>query len=874
MSGDFVYQNILDALVSFVKTKSETPEKVAAILIREGFPKDKVESSLEEYKKRAKAIQHAREPRTMVGDVEGWYLGPQPGDHFWPSLENLLGSKGWDSDAITSIDDGSTKVVSLLAPPYASRISTKGLVLGYVQSGKTASYTAVVAKAADAGYKMFIILTGMLEPLRAQTLGRMQNEIVFPNDEDWFSLTSIDSDFKKQQNINPNAFLTDHRDHKILAVLKKNGPILRNLKNWLSSAREEILRNCPVLIIDDEADQASVNTAKPENQPPAINSLIRELRDLFPRCAYVAYTATPFANVLINPDPELEDLYPSDFIVDLPKPPKNIYLGSEAIFGRDRLDLDDSDIEFDGLDMVRHVSDEETGGLKPASQTTAEDFWPELTASLKEAIDYFFLATAARRVRGHHDVHSTMLIHTTLSVQVHDRFKKPVKDYVDRLASSIKRGNKRLSSRLEDLWVREIVAVPPESAGATPVSFNDLSEYLQDVLTESEVVVENSRSLKRLDYSGDRSVYLVIGGNVLSRGLTLEGLIVSFFIRAASTYDTLLQMGRWFGYRPGYMDLPRVWMTEELESHFRDLATIEQEIRNDIRRYELEKLTPMEFAVRIRRHPSLMITSPMKMRHAVPCKISYSGQRPQTIQFYHKDREWLLNNIKVTREFLGHIRTKAEEFEDNSGNGRLVFRGVSSSNILQFIKEYSFHKSNVILDSKLIAKYVNEQNSKGELEEWNVVVMGQASTQSGQITLLESASPVNLVNRAKLHPRLGAEDSADIKALMSKMDLVADIKNPDLVKNFTDTMSLVTEGRKISGGRGLLLIYPIEKDSIPLRRNSRRVDLDAVEHVIGIAMVFPEPKHDTPQDYMSAPIEADRFAEELEGPDEGDDCDQ
>ena len=305
-------------------------------------------------------------------------------------------------------------------------------MLGYVQSGKTANYSAVVAKAADAGYKMFIILTGMLEPLRAQTLGRMQSEIIVPNDEDWFSLTSIDSDFKKNQNTNPNAFLTDHRDHKILAVLKKNGPVLRNLKNWLSNASDEVLRNCPVLIIDDEADQASINTSKIEDRPPAINGLIRNIREIFPRCAYVAYTATPFANVLVNPDAE-GDLYPSDFIVDLPKPPSNLYLGPEAIFGRDPLEVDDPETMFDGLDMVRLVPDEETDSLKPVSQISADDFWPQLTDSLRDAIDYFFLATAARRVRGHHDVHSTMLIHTTLSIQVHERFKKPIQDYVDEL---------------------------------------------------------------------------------------------------------------------------------------------------------------------------------------------------------------------------------------------------------------------------------------------------------------------------------------------------------------------------------------------------------------------------------------------------------
>ena len=391
------------------------------------------------------------------------------------------------------------------------------------------------------------------------------------------------------------------------------------------------------------------------------------------------------------------------------------------------------------------------------------------------------------------------------------------------------------------------------------------------MLSEANVVVENSRSLKRLDYSGDRSVFLVIGGNVLSRGLTLEGLTVSYFIRAASTYDTLLQMGRWFGYRPGYMDFPRIWMTEELKIHFRDLATIEQEIRNDIRRYELENLTPMEFAVRIRKHPSLMITSPMKMRHAVNCRVSYSGQRPQTIQFNHKDRDWLKGNLNATRKFLDGIRDCADAAEYRGS--KQVYRGVHAESIIGFLQEYRFHESNVILDRNLITKYVNEQNSNGELEQWNVVVVGQENNRYGDISLSSASPHVNLLNRSKLKPKPGAQETADIKALMSKMDLVADIPDLEVLGGIADTTELINKGRKVSGDRGLLLIYPISKDSRPMRDSVSRVELEAVEDIIGLAMVFPESKHDTPQDYVSAPIEADRFAEELEGLEESNNSD-
>jgi hypothetical protein len=872
MSGPgFEHEEILKMLISFVNIQRAKPEDAAALLIRNGVNNAFVEEALEEYKKRAIGIKGAREPYSMYETGgEDWYLGPQPGDKYWPSLEQILASKNWDNDTILSIDNASTKVLSLITPPYAQRIKTKGLVLGYVQSGKTANYTSVVAKAADVGYKMFVILTGMLESLRYQTLLRMQDELVNPNDEDWFSFTTLDSDLKANMNANPNAFLTDHSDHRILAVVKKNGAVLRNLKNWFSSANEHVLRNCPILIIDDEADQASVNTNKPENSPTAINGLIREIRQMLPQCAYVAYTATPFANVLI--DPQSDDLYPSDFIVDLPKPPRGIYFGPEEVFGRDLLELDDPNDVNDGLDVIRTIPDEEAAVLKPSGPGDVDDFWPVLTDTLKESIQYFCLATAARRARGQSNVHSTMLIHTTLYTIAHDRFEKPVNDYIDVLKSGVMANSAQTMQLLKSQWEDEMNRVPAGSVGVQPVSFEELAEYLSDVLEELDVVIENSMSNERLDYTEDRSVYIVIGGNVLSRGLTLEGLVVSFFIRAASTYDTLLQMGRWFGYRPGYSDLPRIWMTSELKGNFRDLATVEQEIRNDIRRYELDHLTPTQFAVRIRRHPALMVTSPMKMRAAVDCNVSYTNSRLQTIRFYHKDADWLKSNLNATSKLLSGAKESAQSSSLDADTGRFLFKDVPVAHILEFLGHYNFHDNNIDLRSDLLVDYVNRQVGSGDLELWNIAVIGQSRNLRGTIVLADSLPEINLLDRSSLSGNDIPVDTADIKAIMSKQDLIADIDNKTEFKGGS-TGEFIRNGRDAAGGRPLILIYPISRDSQPAPGKERlRKPLEAVNHVIGIGIVFPDSENDLPIGYVSAPISDDSNAEILDEPPENEEA--
>jgi hypothetical protein len=392
--------------------------------------------------------------------------------------------------------------------------------------------------------------------------------------------------------------------------------------------------------------------------------------------------------------------------------------------------------------------------------------------------------------------------------------------------------------------------------------------YLPEVLDEVKVVVDNYRSTTRLEYptaqdfaDPNHRTIVVIGGNTLSRGLTLEGLVCSFFIRTASAYDTLLQMGRWFGYRPGYEDLPRVWMSDQLKEWFTWLATVEYETRLDIDRYEAEHLTPQEFAVRIRTHPKMAITSALKMRHAVSAEVSYSDQRLQTILFNHRDKDWLAGNLAATRNLIKSGIKQADSVDRSSvGRGRTMLSNVPAATILRFLDEYKFHDSAHDLRSEPLKSYISAQNALGDLLAWNVVVMGLAASRLGRLDL-GLMDDVGLINRSRMDV---IQPHANIKGLMSKVDRVVDlgISSAELAGKDDQALQAMRPD-----GIGLLAIYPISKDSTPENRvqgRQPRAPLAAVEHVIGLGMVFPKAtKGMTPQTYMSADLSSIEHEEDV-----------
>ncbi|MGY1722731.1 Z1 domain-containing protein [Blastococcus sp. SYSU DS0533] len=811
--------------------QDQSPEAAEAAM-RDLIPDGEVvTAAVKRYHETAQGIVAARDPNSLVDPkkIIPWYTGSRPADDFWPALDHAFTEAGsLGKDGLESLDRASTKVVASLPAPWRREFRGRGLVLGYVQSGKTSNFTAVISKAADAGYRLFIVLSGIHNNLRRQTQVRLDEQLVALNPKRWIGLTNNAADFGNPGNA--DALLAQDQ-LRVLAVVKKNKTRLTNLCEWLETASQSTRQNCPILIIDDEADQASVNTRGADRA--AINKLILRLLNQ-PKAAYVGYTATPFANIFIDPSVP-EDLYPSDFIVDLPRP--DAYFGAERLFGREPLTEEEAEAGSDGLDVVSPVPMEEAADLRPPRKKADRDSWhPKITPTLAEAISWFILATAARRVRGHVNRHSSMLIHTTQLSSIHFRYRAPIEEVV----LGLRRPDAQTA--LREVWERQVARVPAEELGEVPLNFEQVAAEIEGVLDDVKVVVDNFQSSDRLDYGDTPQVVIVLGGNTLSRGLTLEGLVVSYFLRTASAYDTLLQMGRWFGYRPGYSDLPRIWMTEDLAEYFQFLATVEAEIRLDISRYEREDLTPSEFAVRVRTHPQLAITSALKMKAAEDVAVSYSGRRIQTILFNHRDRDWLADNLRASRHLMAAAHRAIGTAPRETGSNRYVYDGVPAELILKFLSEYRFHQDAQDLVSDRIADYIHRQHEYGELKEWNVVVVTRGPNYGGRlIDLGGGLPPVGLINRAAM--KIVAKPHANIKSLMSHEDRVADL-HMDAAKVKAMSDAELQESRP--AGVGLVVLYPIDKDSKPRQRAQAsdkpqvRTDLDAVEDVMGVGFVFPE----------------------------------
>ncbi len=797
-------------------------------------------------------IRTLRDPPGLVDpSIGGWYLGPSDEDTFWPLLKNRLARSGWDETAIDGLDAETTRIISLLEHPGVGAFKRRGLVVGYVQSGKTANFTGVISKAADAGYRLFIVMSGVTNKLRRQTQLRFDSDLRNLLNERWITLTDDNNDFSRQTAGNVDAFLTQYAQHKTVCVVKKIPMRLELLADWLASARPEVLKNCPVLIIDDEADEASINTARVEGMRSRANRQICRIVGLLPKVAYIGYTATPFANVFIDPDDD-EDLYPRDFIIDLPR--KSNYFGAERIFGRADLSPDDAERDRSCLDVVRIIEDREVERLRPTRANRAS-FTVELNRIpvLQKAARWFWLATACRRVRsGSSDAtfHSSMLIHSSQMAAVHNAFRGPMEAFRDATLAALTAGNADTEMEFRRLWEEETGRVRAEDLGLESITYDELKEPLQKVVADTRIVIENylADPDDRLAYGNDPVTVIVVGGAILARGLTLEGLVTSLFVRSASAYDALLQMGRWFGYRRGYEDLPRIFMSTELKSQFYDLATVEEELRRDIARYEREGLTPLEFAPRIRTHPSLMITSRLKMQNAKRCSISYDEKRIQTTIFLHRDSSWLEHNIAAARSLINGGMEDGATVEHM--NGRTLLKGVSVQTVRSFLGSYAANDRHEMFRRDVLGNYISAENQAGSLLTWHIVVMGHRSRALGQMDL-GLDMPVNLIRRSRIKD-LGGDAFANIKALMSEPDVCADIQTGDRQMTREEMFTLRNEQ---APGIGLLLLYPIAKNSPKESGSTDRADLVAKMDIIGLGLVFPKTARTTGGvDYMTADL--------------------
>ena len=672
-------------------------------------------------------------------------------EYYWERYKNyLLGDKRWEDNIVSALDRVGDEILDLLGNPADQGTwKRKGLILGDIQSGKTSNYLALINKAADAGYKLIILLSGTLEALRKQTQERVDEGFVGLNSRNAlsknidkkyvgvgqydkrrtaFPLTDIISDFdvRKLQALN---FSAKSLNEPIVFVVKKNTTVLRNLFAWINSSYKDTDSekiHAPLLLIDDEADNASVNTNKPENDPTAINKGIRKILSLFTRSTYVAVTATPFANIFISPDEQdgLDDLFPSDFIYALSAPP--YYIGSSAIFG-------DNAVLQDCIETIADAEQIFTSAAKSNHNVAS------LPVSLLRAIHYFILCNVVRDICGVRNDHRSMLVNvsqytlpqeTTYDlIDIHlDRIQKDIKAY-SKLKASQAIKNDTIST-LNDIWAETNLDVK------TGKSFVEILPLLTESSLPIKVTMVNtktkSRGLERLDYepykeNGYRVI--VVGGNSLSRGITLEGLCVSYFYRESKMYDTLLQMGRWFGYRPGYQDIVKVWMGERTIEWFAFINKACDELRSEISYMNKLGQTPTDFGLKVLEHPeTLMITAGNKMRTAKPLErwVSLSGKLVETAWLTTKTIDYNLNH---TTKFIEDIVSKYP-----ASSSRL-YSNIPSDVVSGFISNFASHPGNLVFNAREIGAYIDK--NKNILRDWYVYIANGSETKETTIARLK-----------------------------------------------------------------------------------------------------------------------------------------
>lgn len=789
-------------------------------------------------------------------DRSGW--------HYWPTLRDyLLDVKDWKAPAVRSLDEATDRILSEISDPETETFDIRGLVLGYVQSGKTANFTALMAKAADVGFRLLVVLSGLDNGLRRQTQIRVNKELAGyadgrtgavplpPMGRQWHQFTTeeFNGDFRPGF-ANHSAL---QGTQPVLLVVKKNGHVLRRLHAWLDAAPEEVRRTLPLLVIDDEADQASVDTrgsyqteVDPNDEdyeaPAVINGLIRQLLQKFQRCAYVAYTATPFANILIphdTVDPTVgNDLYPKDFIVDLPKP--SGYFGAEELFGRQDPETGEM---VGGIDIVRHISDADLHLIERGS----------VALSLDQALLDFVLAGAARAERGDEAKPATMLIHTSQSTEEQDKLWHQVAARFAELRDEWRyQRDQGIRDLLRERWEAAFIPVTRASFVARERSFDRIEEHIGPFIEAVEVRQINSVTGEMLDYEREPGLKAIaIGGNKLARGLTLEGLLVSFYVRRTAMYDTLMQMGRWFGFRGGYEDLTRIWTTAELAGWFSDLAAVEHGLREDIRRYEVEQITPMQLGARILEHPAMLVTNRLKSRFSstVVIEQSYSGQLVQTVKFPFRrpdDLAVLLEeNLLATRQLIK--RLPAPQWMDSSP----FWSGVPTNEILDYLTQYRLDEQVRSLSLPLIRAYVERQAELGELASWIIGIQGRTTVDSalGQLGWGIAGGEVNMIGRSRLR---GDPDSLGVITTPGDEAVGLSAEQLERMRGHQQSgMGVNPAAREARDpSEGLLLIYPISRHSgQDTKAGSPRQRLfedprDALSRdVVGIAVSFPHSKN-------------------------------
>jgi hypothetical protein len=774
-------------------------------------------------------------------DIKKRFYWRKQREFLMTTLEKKNGQEE-SSRIINSIDFETDTILKNMENPIRSDFDSRGLVVGYVQSGKTANFTALIAKAADAGYRFIIVLAGIHDELRQQTQIRIDKELTGHNNLNldgsfiewndyeetrrWHNLTSAGwLDGKETgefsgKGINKFKDIFLSKERPVLAIIKKNVKIMERLIKWIENSDEKDRVNVPILIIDDEADQASVdgNANKEETDPTKTNEKIRKIIELFVRKAYVGYTATPFANVFIQHDSEHEklgdDLYPRNFIHSLPEP--------SGYFGTRRIFADDLDNYF-----VKQIKDS-----KKEKKDLAD--LGIITSDLVSSIYDFIIGIALRNLRGQEKMPMSMMINVDHRVNKMNRIGELLKEYI--LKSLPEHYD---IDAIEAAYIKYIL--DSKKLNEKLASNN---QYFKWEIIKNEVVkvikskaikisVLNSSNEDKLDYAKDPSMKVIaVGGNKLSRGLTLEGLMVTFYLRESKQYDTLLQMGRWFGYRKGYEDLVRIYTNNTLWRQFKDLAIVELEFRESISEMINEEppKTPKEFAVAVRQILGLLPTAKNKLGAAI-LENYYGGSQVSVTRLTLESPETIDQNLIVTECLIEKIENSGNKFNKikNSDFSTVLSLKSDISFLKEFVENFKLGEdlNGVCLESfskNDLLRYITKSNIKF----FNTAIVSLEKRSEQDVIKLRKNINIVPVNRARLDisPING---SYSIKGISDKLDRRIDL--PKTSKNEYD--------QRIEP---LLLIYFVDKNSTTTKsiwKNLYENIKNDKRNPVSYAIIFP-----------------------------------
>ena len=836
----------------------------------------------------------------------------EPVWNFWDRYRQYLEDVQFHPrQVVLRLDEVTDSILGKLEDPKRDGTwDRRGLVVGQVQSGKTSNYTGLICKAADAGYKLIVVLAGIHNSLRSQTQLRLDEGFLGSDSQ---HMTRGDDGQRaigagalagfgrlKAGTLTTSADNGDFRvaqahklglpvgDYPVLLVVKKHAKIISYIHGWVTSMHGDpdpssradpprmVVRDVPLLVIDDEADNASIDTNKQEaGDPTAINGAIRRLLHAFDKSAYVGYTATPYANIYADPyDDHVdfgEDIFPRSFIESL-RPPSN-YFGPERVFGltddtRGPIPIHTAIEDFATWMPVGHKKDWEP----------REDDFPD---SLRNAMLDFLLTCAARRARGQVAVHNSMLIHVTRFQAVQDRVTDQIRNALLFVKDRIRHGDDGSgTSILDELRDRWTIGYQPATAwfkaeddSVADVAWDEVRTELLPAVERIQIRTMNGTSRDALDYYEHRTTGLsviAVGGDKLSRGLTLEGLSVSYYLRASRMYDTLMQMGRWFGYRPGYEDLCRLYTTSELRAWYREITLASDELRLELEEMASRGATPIEYGLRVRTSPAgLSVTAANKARRGLKVRLSFSGANPETVLFDVRERV-LDNNLGALDGLVKAMRANPRAAAARrNGNHLWTGEGVSDA-VVSFLESYRSDPMAWRVRSDLIAQYVRRCISADELSNMTVaLISNEASTSRALIAEIdiglttrslmpdgETGSPGQRVRELEKEHRYA------IRRILSPPDETLDMTDEQTAEALAATISDYNRdpGRRQavptapSGpalrrvrtpDQGLMLIYVLD---------NAKHDKFVARPMVGFFISFPHSEHDVAAEYLVNPV--------------------